>query len=589
MTAPTPKTWDNGFFVDNGGRTLRGYCTEGDPTGRIEWISDGWACIDEILESHKKDGVDRHFVIQGKSVHGKPFTFTMKATAASDGRKLKAALVNEFGIDSTGQLNLNVIQRLSNSPSYIKLFNHPQWLDGQLMAPGLISEAVRFDLERKIAVDFQDDTGYVDVGVKTLRLLLEAFDPGNVAIMIAVILGAPVIAKLWPDERFALLLTGLTGSKKTTVSMLMNSIYGPGYNSESTLIRWGDGATTNAIEHMAAMTGPFPFIIDNFKIYNEKDIPRFQRLIHAVLEGGEKDRLTKDSNGLRQAEDYLCLPIVNGENYPGHDSATRARIIQLNWTEPVDIDKLTEAQKHVTDLNALGKAWCLWLSSDEGKAAMDIWSTMRFDAARSRYLRTTAKDSINTGRIATNAGIIALVWDLLDAWPVMSDLANEYREILKAAIKDHIVQSQYDVTEDLDAEKFVSWLKSEIEVGRYRFENAPVTLYYRDHFTETIGRYRTNQDTAPPKAEALITPEIFGSKLLPAWQKQVTGVRADKKALLRQLVKRGYLFYNEKESIFTHVRKIDGKNKRVLVFNWSATTNLPEDATCTHVAEKQEA
>lgn len=579
MTEPERTAWSEGYFVDLNGHLLRGFIDE-ERSKKTKWIADGYAYIDCILEDiTTKGSIERSFVIIGKSVHDKEFRLTIAAKDASEGRKLRAALVNEFGIDRLGQLELPVIQTMSDkSPRHIKLITRPQWLDGQIVAPGITAEDVEYHFERKVAVSFQD-VGDEDAGVQALRSLLQAFDPGNVVILIAVMFGAPLIASLWPDERFALLLTGLTGSKKTTVSMLLNSIYGPRYNSESTLVRWGDGATSNAIEHLAAMTGPFPFVTDNFKIYSEKDVPRFQRLIHAVLEGGEKDRMTKDSNGLRQTKEYQCLPIVNGENYPGHDAATRARIVQLNWTDPIDIDKLTEAQKHVTDLNALGKAWCLWLGSDEGKESINKWCASRFDVARSHYLTTTAKDSINTGRISTNAAIIALVWDLLNAWHVMADLADEYSEVLKVAIEDHIVQSQDDVIEDLDAEKFISWLKSELEVGRYMFSNAAVPMRYIDHCTETIGLYKINRDVSPHREEALITPEVFGSILLPAWQKNVTGVRTDKKALLRQLVKRGYLLYNEKESIFTNVRKIDKKPKRVLVFDWVNATGLDRSVT----------
>ena len=93
----------------------------------------------------------------------------------------------------------------------------------------------------------------------------------------------------------------------------------------------------------------------------------------------------------------------------------------------------------------------------------------------------------------------------------MADLADEYSEVLKVAIEDHIVQSQDDVIEDLDAEKFISWLKSELEVGRYMFSNAAVPMRYIDHCTETIGLYKINRDVSPHREEALITPEVFGS------------------------------------------------------------------------------
>lgn len=160
MAGPERKDWDLGFFVNQEGRTLRGYRKEGEVVGSTRLVSEGYAFIDTILESHTKgnNSVDRYFVIRGKPVRGKEFKIAIAAKDASEKRKLRAVLVNEFGIGLLGQLDLAVIQMLSNSPRYIKLVSRPQWLDGRLIAPGLAigggEEDVEFNLERKIAVDF---------------------------------------------------------------------------------------------------------------------------------------------------------------------------------------------------------------------------------------------------------------------------------------------------------------------------------------------------------------------------------------------------------------------------------------------------
>lgn len=579
MPVPDQKDWDEGYFVNLQGHTLMGYKSNGDPTGRINWISDGWACIDTILEIDNKSRVERYFVIIGKSIHGQKFRISLKATDASEGRKLRAALVNEFGVDRIGELNLSVIQQLSGQPECIKLINRPQWLGDQLLAPGLVTDGVEYDLSRKVAVDFSN-IGDADVGVEALYCILQTWPPGDVAILIATFLGAPVIARLWQDERFALFIVGVTGTGKTSATMLLNSIYGIGYSLEANLVRWGDGATSNATEHLAAMTGPFPFVIDNFKSYTDKDPSYLQRMVHALLEGTEKDRMTKSSNDLRESEVYLCTPVITGENYPGQDAATRARLVQIDWTEPVNMEKLTEAQRNVKDINALGKEWCLWLSSEERRAAMENVAS-QFDQVRTYYLGET-REAINGGRLATNAAILSLIWDLIGAWPLTADLADEYSEVLKVAIEDHILQSKHDVSEDLDAEKFISWLQAELAVGRYVVSNSPEPLKYHTN-SEVIGHYRENKDVSPPLGELFILPSVLSSKLLPAWQRTTNGVRADKKALLRQLVQRKYLLYDTKGMQFTLGRRIEGVLQRVHVLVWNkVVTGEP-------VTEKQDA
>lgn len=583
---PIPKEWSEGFFVNLGGQTSQGSLIEtknGEQKRTTKWISDGYAFIDTILETYDKD-IERHFVIKGKGKSAKSqFQFKIKASDASESRKLNGYLVNAFGEDPIGQLDLETIQRLSNHPAYIKVFNRPQWQDGKLIAPGLIENA-KFNFERKVCIDFQD-VGNISKGLSALDLIQQAWDSKNTSLLVATFFGSPVIARLWPDERFAVFLIGLTGTFKTAAAMLFMSIYGQRYNNEVNLVRWGDGATSNATAHLAAKSGPFPFILDNFKLYSDQDAGRLQRLIHAICEGTEKDRLNRESI-LRQSEDYLCTPIITGENFPGQDAATRARIVMLEWSEPINLDVITEAQRHVNDLNALGKAWVEWLGSDEGKSAMNEIASI-FDAKRAHYLKET-KGSVNAGRIATNAAIISLIWDLLSKWAAISEFAEKYANSIKAAIDSHILQAKEDILDHLDGEKFVSWLRVEIEIGRYFIENAPDEVNLLDPYAKPIGLYRIDRESIEREQELIITSAVMSSLLLPAWQKSTTGVKADKNSLFRQLRKLGYLKYNEREQIFTFTRKIKGRNRRVHVFDYlrimGVTGNLDQP-----VAKKNDA
>lgn len=61
----TPGAIEFALDFNQQGRTLRGYTAKDDPIGRAEWVSDGWACIDTILETHNRSSVDRQFVILG--------------------------------------------------------------------------------------------------------------------------------------------------------------------------------------------------------------------------------------------------------------------------------------------------------------------------------------------------------------------------------------------------------------------------------------------------------------------------------------------------------------------------------------------
>ena len=149
---PERTAWADGYFVDLIGYLCKGYFDE-EGSQKTKWVSDGYAYIDCILENITNGSIERSFVIAGKPVHCKEFRLTIGAKDVSEGRKLRAALVNEFGIDQLGHLELPVIQTLSDkSPRHIKLIGRPQWLDGQMMAPGLTADDVEYHFERKVAV-----------------------------------------------------------------------------------------------------------------------------------------------------------------------------------------------------------------------------------------------------------------------------------------------------------------------------------------------------------------------------------------------------------------------------------------------------
>jgi hypothetical protein len=314
---------------------------------------------------------------------------------------------------------------------------------------------------------------------------------------------------------------------------------------------------------LAARTGPFPFLLDNYKQYSDKDPSALQRLIHAVVEGTEKDRLNRESM-LRSSMDYLCTLIITGEQFPGQDAATRARIIELLWTDATNLEYLTEAQARIKDINAFGKAWLLWINSPHGQAVM-AEHAFKFEAARLRYIKA-AKDAANAGRLASNAAVVALVWEIFNQWPEGHDLAANFYPHLRTAIDNHILNTQADIGEQLDGQKFIDWLKAEFMVGRY-YVTGKVEPVRIGTISEHIGHF----NLADPKEhryvdEVLIAPEILSAKLLPAWQKATNGTRTDKKALLRQLVSLGYLRYDETHKGYSVSRWIDKKKKRVHAF-----------------------
>lgn len=555
--------WAMGHFVDPRGVTQCGYKDDkGDQ--KTKWISDGYAYLSAILEDCEQNPPERYFVIRGKPVSAEDeFELTIKISDFVEDRSNKI-LNNMWAEDELGTMNLSVIKKLSPKPvKHIRILSRPVWVGDELVAPGLTSTDTRFKYERKVHVDFSN-VGDPTAGREAIIKALLAFDPKNTTLLFATVLGAPVIAKLWPGDRYCLFIQGTTQQKKTTAVMLFLSMYGQRYYNEASLVRWGDGATGNATEHLAAKTGPFPFLLDNYKQYTDKDPAALQRLIHAVVEGTEKDRLNRNSE-LRPSMEYQCSLLITGEQFPGQDAATRARIIELLWTDAINLDYLTEAQGHIEDINSFGKAWLQWLNSADGQEAMREYAP-KFDSARLRYLKA-ANNTASAGRLASNAAVVALVWEIFNQWPEGHDLAEQFFPYLKVAIDEHILNASADVGDQLDGEKFIAWLKAELYVGRYYVTGRPGPLIGIGPISEPIGHFNpAGSKENREEDEVLILPEVLSAKLLPAWQRTTNGTRTDKKALLRQLVSLGYLRYDESHRGFSVGRRLDGKKKRVHAF-----------------------
>jgi hypothetical protein len=275
--------------------------------------------------------------------------------------------------------------------------------------------------------------------------------------------------------------------------------------------------------------------------------------------------MQQNSSDLRESEPYLCTLVITGENCPGSDSATRARIVLLKWEKPTDLDAITEAQSHIADINALGKQWVLWLNSEDGGKAILDFIADNFTSKRDHYINQV-KDTVNAGRIATNAAILSSIWELMKFCKYTRKFADFYDEIMQQAINDHILDASEEVNANTEAEKFISWLKAALETNQYFISGLSNSNLSIDKSTEAqkaatkmhIGQCKEN--------EIWITPNVLDNILLPAYHKTNNGVRVDKQSLRRQLHERDYILYDEKNKKYTINQRVNGTQTRVIVF-----------------------
>ena len=161
--------------------------------------------------------------------------------------------------------------------------------------PGLgLIEDIKFDLPSKVPVDLSP--GDLDEAQECLKMLLESGKADSISILLDAIFASPLVGKEYSGDRFGIALRGLTGSLKTEYMKLAMAIYGRGYLEESNLIRWGDGATTNALAAIASRAGFLPVAIDNFKPVKRGSAEDLIATEHIILEGGTKERLNRDQS-----------------------------------------------------------------------------------------------------------------------------------------------------------------------------------------------------------------------------------------------------------------------------------------------------
>ena len=567
----TMKDRGYGYFVTPDGITWIGE----DKGGKYNpnKVADGWAVIREIQTKSLKKGIETTFVIVGKPQHGKEFEFSIEAKGLATRGVLLTELTRRFGTDDCEGLRWSVIKALSTYVKETKLVDRPQWMDGALLAPGLNTEC-GYDIAEGVNIDFKD-VGDVDEGLEALEAIYEAFSDTTPVLLSMAILGAPIVALLWPNNRFGVFVAAPTQTYKTTLVMLLLSLIGHKHNDQAGLWKWNGGATINSINNIAGKVGPFPLLVDNFKVIDKDDIADIQKMVHAQVEGGSKHRLDQEADQKATME-YNHTLIITGENYPGQDSGTRARLIYVPMDKPTKRARINYANDRVKDLNALGKEVMLWLSSQDGKKAM-IETQEKFNERRERYM-DDLKDSPNTDRIATNATTLKSIWSILKACPILTELMERTESRLDLAIEDHLRNAALEVRDNMDGAKFIDWLRGKLLTGELKVDrNEEQQLEPRG--ARFIGHRRNT--------ELLIAPSIFNTILVPECAKACTGAKPEIISLKRQLKEAGYVKYNEKLQEYTFNREIDKRQTKMMVFSWSKIMEQETEPTGEKVGSKE--
>lgn len=413
----------------------------------LKWLSDCAVYIDTETVANN----ETEFMFQGVGAKDhRPISFTLPASSLADPRKFKAALINAFGAcNRVGHLDFETVQRLTRNTRLMRRIEVPTWSASTPLLPGVgLADNVEYKLSALTPADVYD--GDIEAAKECLRKLLRLHR--YAPILVAAILGAPAFARWHNNDRFGLALWGLTGSLKTSVAQAALSVYGTGYMDDEAILKHGRaGATQVATLEVFANAGILPQLLDNVKSVDEKDNLQYISTIQAIIEGREKQRGKKDG-GLRDSRTFACTPIITGEIRP-EEASTSARVLNLTWTRPEDLNALSYIQENVSIMPVIGYHWLRFLANTE------LNLIEGFSEARGRKMAEfSQKRYTNPGRLATIYTLLRSVWGILCESP-FGDVFHEFKDSFVSSLNQATEEQGSMVTDETEAERFLAGLK----------------------------------------------------------------------------------------------------------------------------------
>jgi hypothetical protein len=417
---------------------------------------------------------DRIFVIEGQGKRGGHFRIEVPSAEYGDTGRLIGLLESVSSRDPVhpeGRRHVGpAIKLLTGDDLWQeRRYTRTGWANDRFLIPGREPEGVRIDLHRKLPYGI-DVSADLSKGLQALAEIIQAPGAELGTLLVSHALLAPMAHLAgWHNERSGMFIKGRSGVWKTTTTQLVMAIYGCGFLDDDSLIRWGEGATRNAIMQMVTQAGDMPVQIDNYKANTGDKAQGFINLVHAIMEGSEKDRLNRSSE-LRESKPIFCWPIFTGEDIPDTDPASLARLLVLPFEQRgvSDNPHLTKAQSLAQHLSAVGNAWLDWLESPEGRAqarlAGEVLPKRRDNWAC--WLRNKSPNMVNAHRVATNIATNELVFEVALRHPSIGPMLSPFVKAYGQGITTIALGMGRHTAQSLEATRYLRALRELLSSGR---------------------------------------------------------------------------------------------------------------------------
>jgi len=414
----------------------------------------------------------------------------LTASQMADGRSLRAAFL-AVGIALVPRREHHVAPALlatSGDYARIRLYHRIGWAKGNYIAPGQEPKGVKVSLPHRVFANL--GTGKPDDARESMLGLLAAMPEEQTTIAVAHAFLAPLSRPAGLDRyKYALHITGRTGTFKTSFACCLMALWAGEDWVMQPILKWGEGATNNAIVAHAAHLADSLILIDNFKPSTGGGSRAFIGLIHNIVEGAEKERLTRTSQ-LRQSREIHAWPLTTGEDVPREDAASMARMLVMHFTWPGGHNaKLAQAQAKAAHLPALMRSWIAWIKANP-ETVKALGETMERRRDRwAQWLMVYRPKTINILRLATNLSMQEIAWEAMSLCDDLQFITNRRAEVHRRGLEQIALEMGAATAESLEANVWLGALSdlAGSGVAYMRGLNGSVPVPTPDRTTKAIG------------------------------------------------------------------------------------------------------
>lgn len=375
--------------------------------------------ITSELIAQDEDQTETRFTLAGFA--GKPFAFDIAASDLADDRKLRANVLNRAGgkaIIMAGQTRhvLPAVQSLSNGYQREVRYVSTGWQkvgdEWIFVAPGgsIGIDMARCDLPTELRNYRVSCLPTLPAeSMEAIGCLLDAFDYHVSYPAVAHAFLAPLLRFLPTVKRYALHLTGETGSLKTTYATLLLCLFGDFGNEEPTE-KWG--STWKKIEKTGHYAKDVLYVVDDYKprYVSIKDVTQ---LIQNYSDGRGRGRLRADTS-LQESCWIRGALLMTGEDMPHDEASVMSRLLVVNMRRQDGKNlKLARASELAKYLPMAMGAFIEYV-----RERNDEWTDENeITKKRDWYLTSLSGQNVtNAGRVATNIAQNWYAWQKFAEW-----------------------------------------------------------------------------------------------------------------------------------------------------------------------------